>query len=544
MWVTLKKGSRTEQVSISFLSFAPLFILIYSFMVYLGIFAHVPKVAADSFTPFALSASLIVLGFFAKKVVTKSRRAITFYLIIYNLLLLAYLFLVSDLTSLPTLLWAALLVTTFLYLGRTASLVSITVFFLLGVIGSLFYDDPLQALLVNLIYAICLSLLSTLIAIMLTDIEDDRKTIESSRMQLAIQKERTATLINNLTDTVISTNIDGKIVIYNAALLNLIDSNADLEDQMIGDVIHLQDDTGEPVDINNLLLNSGRAKTRNDLSMIVDGEQIKLEMTSQAIHSAFTGDTEAANRDSGYIVILRDITRAKSLEDEKDEFISVVSHELRTPITVAEGTLSNTDLMMRRKDVAKQKILDSVNLAHDQIVFLAKMVNDLSTLSRAERGIASEAEDIDVQEMVHNLYNEYLPEATAKKLHFDLNMPGKIGHVLTSRLYLKELLQNFVTNAIKYTKEGSVTITVKQTAGVISFTVKDTGIGISKVDQKKIYNRFFRAEDYRTRETSGTGLGLYVAQKLAAKIGTTIELVSRLNHGSSFSITLAEYKPK
>jgi signal transduction histidine kinase len=97
---------------------------------------------------------------------------------------------------------------------------------------------------------------------------------------------------------------------------------------------------------------------------------------------------------------------------------------------------------------------------------------------------------------------------------------------------------NFITNSLKYTKEGEITLHVARKDGVVTFEVKDTGIGISKTDQAKIFNKFYRSEDYRTRETGGTGLGLYVAAKLAKKLGTKIELTSRLNHGSSFSFKL------
>ena len=109
---------------------------------------------------------------------------------------------------------------------------------------------------------------------------------------------------------------------------------------------------------------------------------------------------------------------------------------------------------------------------------------------------------------------------------------------MASRLYLEELLQNFITNAIKYTTQGSVTIIARSSAGKVMFSVKDTGIGISRSDQNKVFNKFYRSEDYRIRETGGTGLGLYVSTKLARKLHTTIELKSRLNHGSTFSFTL------
>ena len=83
-----------------------------------------------------------------------------------------------------------------------------------------------------------------------------------------------------------------------------------------------------------------------------------------------------------------------------------------------------------------------------------------------------------------------------------------------------------------------MTLHIRKTDKGILFAVKDTGIGISKTDQKRIFEKFYRSEDYRTRETSGTGLGLYVVQKLAHKLGVTVEVKSRLNHGSTFSFVL------
>ena len=117
-------------------------------------------------------------------------------------------------------------------------------------------------------------------------------------------------------------------------------------------------------------------------------------------------------------------------------------------------------------------------------------------------------------------------------------MGAKDCNVNESRLYLEELLQNFIANAFKYTHQGSVTIIAKRTKVTVRFTVSDTGIGISRSDQNKVFNKFYRSEDYRIRETNGTGLGLYVSTKLAHKLHTQIELKSRINHGSSFSFEL------
>ena len=99
-------------------------------------------------------------------------------------------------------------------------------------------------------------------------------------------------------------------------------------------------------------------------------------------------------------------------------------------------------------------------------------------------------------------------------------------------------MQNLVTNALKYTKEGSVTIKGQREATGVVLRVIDTGIGISKSDQKHIFQKFYRSEDYRTRESSGTGLGLYVCKKLAEKIGLSLVFESRLNHGTTFLLTI------
>ncbi len=335
-----------------------------------------------------------------------------------------------------------------------------------------------------------------------------------------------------------STDEHGHITVYNAAMLNLLDTNTAIENQPIDTVLPVSDTTGSRISLIKLMQKLTASIMRDDLILDISGEPIRLEMTLSPIRRSYDGSSADSE---GYIVIARDITTSKSLEEERDEFISVVSHELRTPITIAEATISNVQLMMDRGTFSGDHLKTAVDTAHDQVMFLARMVNDLSTLSRAERGIADEAEEISVAELARSMATEYKPQAEGKGLKFTLNLGSKRGTVLASRLYLQELLQNFITNAIKYTKEGSVIFSVQETDDSIQFTVKDSGIGISKADQKRIFERFYRAEDYRTRETSGTGLGLYVTAKLAKKLGTTIEIESRLNHGSSFSIKLPRH---
>lgn len=363
----------------------------------------------------------------------------------------------------------------------------------------------------------------------------DSKNNKKMKKNLS-EHHRLITLINNITDAILSTDEHGIINTYNSAALNLIDTNSGINGEHISQVLELKTIDKKPIDIFKELTKSSTIRQRDDIIMMIDDDDyVRLEVTLAPVQG---GDKITPD---GYVLILRDVTKTKSLEEERDEFISIVSHELRTPIAIAEGSLSNAKLLVERNITSK--IPEAIDESHKQILFLARMVNDLSTLSRAERGIADETEIIDVTELAAQINSEYSPQAAEKNLAFNLDIGGRLGSVQASRLYLEEILQNFITNAIRYTQEGSVTLSIKKNrSGEIIFKIIDTGIGISKADLNKIFDKFYRAEDYRTRETKGTGLGLYVSAKLAKKLGCKIEVESRLNHGSAFGFRLKEFK--
>jgi signal transduction histidine kinase len=270
-----------------------------------------------------------------------------------------------------------------------------------------------------------------------------------------------------------------------------------------------------------------------------DGEQINLYISISPVKIGYGRDYE-----EGYIMLLRDITREKSLEEERDEFISVVSHELRTPITIAEGNISNA-LLVAGKVEMPQAVSESLDAAHKQVIFLSDMINDLSTLSRAERGkLQSAPEDIDIHDLIKSLQRDYRSSAQQKNLQLFTHVDKEVSSLFSSRLYVREILQNFLTNAIKYTQEGEVKLEVSQQGSRVAFKVTDSGIGISKTDQKHLFKKFFRSEDYRTRENNGTGLGLYVTLKLAKLIHAQIKVESELNKGSCFTIIIPPMKRK
>jgi len=490
---------------------------------------------------YTVSIVWLILGIYQFLTPITTRLNVTLRLAGYHVLAVLYFWFVTGFDMPFMASWIILFFATYIYLGRTGLHISMLVFFMIAIGDILLNIDDAEYMLRASLFFLGTAVTGYIAGTLTADQDIDRQELSRSQAEEALQRDRIMTIVNNLADAVLSTDKDGVIQVYNAACLNLLDTNSELKGKNIDTILTLTDVEHKRFRLVSHFRKARSVESHEDLSAVISGETVRLSVIYSAIRSA--NSNQELGHD-GYVVILRDITKQKSLEEERDEFISVVSHELRTPITIAEGSLSNLQLMIDRSDIPKTTLVKNVKASHDQVLFLARMVNDLSTLSRAERGVADATEEIDVAMMIHDLYNEYAPQAEAKGLRFNLDTSPQLGTVIASRLYLKELLQNFVTNAIKYTKEGEITVIVTKNGDSIEFSVKDTGIGISKSDQAHVFDKFWRSEDYRTRETGGTGLGLYVTRKLAKKLGVAIQLTSRLNHGSTFSFTMHAHVDK
>lgn len=434
-------------------------------------------------------------------------------------------------------LWLILCIITCLEFGFSAFIVCSIVLYAVTILFSVLVRDhvtPDFPLVQYTFYSLAFSTALILTAYVLTKIiygsDKRRRELEQSRRQESKQFNKMTTLLNSIGDAILTLDTDMRITSQNAAALGFFDTNASLVGRKITEVLTIVDEKLETIDVQKLVEGVTRSTVRDDV-VVQNHEQGNMRLS---IHMSPIYDD---NRREGVVMVIRDITKQKNLEDEKDEFISVASHELRTPIAVAEASISNL-VIMQDKGLDPEKLKSAATTAHEEIVYLAGVVNDLSTLSRAERGVADKPEPVDLTQLFHDLYTKYEPEAKKKSLHLNLDLAHDLPIVEVSRLYIEEMLQNFITNALKYTKEGSITLSTAEVSGGVKCAVSDTGIGISKSDQKRLGEKFFRSEDYRTRETNGTGLGLYVVEKLALKIGTKIDVESRLNHGSTFSVVV------
>lgn len=366
------------------------------------------------------------------------------------------------------------------------------------------------------------------------DLKERQQLISVSR-QASYERERLRSLINSMADAVIATDYDGKVLVYNGATLDLLNTNLTLEDQPLQRFLKTYSKAHRPIDLLAQARESQTIVKRDDILLKVNkDEYLNLYASVAQIHLGY-----GERGEEGFILLLRDVTKEKSIEEQRDEFISVVSHELRTPIAIAEANVSTALLPNMVKDHAK--VAELLEQAHKNVLFLADLVNDITTLAHAERGdLDAEIEDVDPGALVREIAESHRQEVGSKGLKLKTVVAVGLPPSVRSNSYrLKEILTDFVTNALKYTDKGSITLSVEpvESSGV-RFAVTDTGIGISQSDQHHVFSKFWRSEDYRTRVHSGTGLGLYIAKKLAERMHGTVGVQSKLNKGSTFYLEI------
>jgi PAS domain S-box-containing protein len=243
-------------------------------------------------------------------------------------------------------------------------------------------------------------------------------------------------------------------------------------------------------------------------------------------------------RPSGAIEVFRDITVEQNVDRMKSEFISLASHQLRTPLSAVK-TYSHMLLDGYMGDLvpAQKKALRTILNATNR---MNELVNMLLNVTRVESGsIAINAKSCNLQRLSEEVFRELQIAANDKQINLKLHMPKEQCVIKTDNLLAKEILVNLVNNAIKYTPdEGTVTLKLECKKDAAVFTVTDTGIGIPPYSQEHIFTKFYRAQNVVKRETTGTGLGLYLVKGLVDTLGGKVWFTSTENVGSSFYLSL------
>jgi signal transduction histidine kinase len=243
----------------------------------------------------------------------------------------------------------------------------------------------------------------------------------------------------------------------------------------------------------------------------------------------------------GVVVLVEDITDRKALERSRDEFFSIASHELRTPLTAIMGNASMAlDYYGRMSDADRKEMLGEIRTSGKRLITI---VSDFLDTSRLEQGeMQFNLAVVDARQVANEVIKEAKAGGAKRQPAFKV-LPAGTGPLMVKadRDKLKQILTNLVSNAVKYTPKGSITITITPDGSRLRLAVTDTGAGIPVKFQHLLFRKFQQASnDILTRDsTQSTGLGLYISKMLAEGMGGTLRLErTELNKGSTFTLEL------
>jgi signal transduction histidine kinase len=234
---------------------------------------------------------------------------------------------------------------------------------------------------------------------------------------------------------------------------------------------------------------------------------------------------------------MRDVTQQKLAEEMRDQFVDTATHELRTPLANIKA-YAETLALAEMIDVEQQK--QFLNTINSEATRLARFVDDLLSVSSMELGSLSLNKQVtDLTRMLNEVVSKVRPQIEEKKQTFEVVFPEKMPEPEFDKDKIAALLVNLLGNAVKYTPPGGrVTFRVNVTDHQIELNIEDTGVGISEEELPKVFDKFFRSQDPRVQEQTGTGIGLALAQEVVRLHGGQITVESEINKGSTFTVLL------
>ncbi len=263
----------------------------------------------------------------------------------------------------------------------------------------------------------------------------------------------------------------------------------------------------------------------------------ELEFNEDTFLEITTIPVKREGKPMGILVTVHDITREKRIERIKSEFVSVAAHQLRTPLSGIKWTLRT--ILDEAEDIPEEQV-GFIQKAYDANERMVNLVNDLLNVTRIEEGrYIYKPEEGDLMEVVRPIIDSYAEKIKEKGLKFEINEPPKrLPGVKIDKEKIGMIVQNFLDNAMKYTKKGKVVLDVKLLDSKVKISVTDSGVGIPEDQQERLFNKFFRAANVMRMETEGSGLGLFIAKNIVEAHGGEVGFTSKEGEGSTFFFTL------
>lgn len=340
------------------------------------------------------------------------------------------------------------------------------------------------------------------------------KDIENERNKLA-------TVFQHMTDGVLAFSNEGEIIHCNPAAERMLELS--VENLVFDDIF------GEITSLERVL-----ALKKDE---VIEAERDIGSRSLEIFITPFYG--EAAN--GGILVVIHDITVQRRSDEQRREFVANVSHELRTPITNVRSyaeTLSDYG-----SEISEEERNNFLNIILSESDRMTKIVQDLLALSKFDAGeIDFKTEVFDVTESARSIYEAMRLEVSKQGLKLSISLPAGAALVEGDKARIEQVIINIVSNAVRYTSEGGIDISVTKVPGEVRIMVKDTGIGIPKKDIPRIFERFYRVDKARSRAMGGTGLGLSISYEIVRRHNGRIEIESEEGKGTAITVCLPSVK--
>jgi two-component system, OmpR family, phosphate regulon sensor histidine kinase PhoR len=340
--------------------------------------------------------------------------------------------------------------------------------------------------------------------------------VEESYARVQTSQRELETLLNSMQDAVIAVDVDGRVQWANRGMNRLVLRTPRLNAPLI-------DSVRDP-DFLDAIYKAAR-------------EQVVTSARSNTIATGRTFDVTAAPMPGGgAVAVLRDLTETERMEKSRRDFIANVSHELRTPLTSIQGY---TETLLDGA-LVDNHVRDFLEIIRKNAARMSRLTEDLLTLARVESGEHRfDMQRVSAEELLQDALESF--REFARSYGVDLVLENAVGasHVNADREAIHQIFSNLIENALKYASSSKkVILGARAAERGVDFYVKDFGPGISSEHLPRLFERFYRVDKARSRESGGTGLGLAIAKHIVLAHGGTIHAESELNHGSSFLFTL------
>jgi len=361
--------------------------------------------------------------------------------------------------------------------------------------------------------------------------------------ELTQETNKSSTVIRAISEGVIAVNPKGVIELINPAAEHIIGwGGADAVGLDYKSVLKLTNSADQPLDestdpVVNVLSTNNEIHRKDLYTTTNGGKRLILSLVVSPI----------GQLGEGALIVFRDITKEQAEEREMAEFISTASHEMRTPVASIEGYLGLA--LNPSTATIDQKARDFIEKAHASAQHLGRLFQDLLDVSKAEDGrLSNHPGIVDIISFIGQVTEGLQPKATEKGLRLfyrpdpdndnDQKSLSPVFYANVDNDHLREIVQNLIENAIKYTPQGDVVVDVTGDEEHVKISIQDSGIGIPKEDIPHLFQKFYRVDNSATREIGGTGLGLYLCRRLAEVMGGRIWVNSEFQKGSTFYLEI------